>query len=453
MSHRQRTLTLVVMCVGMFLVLLDVTIVNVALPRLRSDLGAGLSSLQWIVDGYAIALAALMLPCGDFGDRHGHKRVVLGGLALFGAGSLGAGLAPDPAVLIAARVVQGVGAALLLPGTLAVVSRAYEQPAERARAFGIWAAISSLALPAGTIFGGLLVQGPGWRWAFLVNLPVIAVALPVAALVVGETREPSGRAPDVAGTVLGAALLGTLTYALIGRSALAGVGAAVLLAAFVAVERRRPDPMLPVALFRRPAFTTATAVAATMNLGSNGTLFVLTLFLQDVEGRTPVGAGLVCLPAFATLAVVASPAGRAVGRLGPRVPMASGLLCSAAGLTLLVAGPIVPAFVLWGAGLGLLTPAVVAASMGAVGPERAGLASAVNNTARQAGGAVGVAACGSIAGNPAAAGFVQGFHGVALGAAGLYAIAAGLALALVPGRRPRLGAVSVRAARCSRAGR
>jgi len=427
MSDRQRTLTLVVMCVGMFLVLLDVTIVNVALPSLRADLGAGVSTLQWIVDGYAIAIAALMLPCGDLGDRHGHTRVVLGGLALFGVGSLLAGLAPGPAVLIGARVVQGCGAALLLPGTLAVLSRAYTAPAQRARAFGIWAAISSLALPAGVILGGLLVQGPGWRWAFLVNLPVIAVALPVAALVVRETREPSGRAADVPGTVLGAALLGTLTYALIGRSPAAGAIAVALLVGFVLVERRSADPMLPIALFRRPAFAIAAAVAAIMNLGSNGTLFVLTLFLQDVQGRSPVGAGVVCLPAFATLALVATPAGRAVGRVGPRGPMCAGLLCSAAGLALLAARPSIWAFVLWGAGLGFITPAVVAASMGAVQRDRAGLASAVNNTARQVGNAIGIAAAGSIAGAPNGAGFVGGFHGVALGAARLYVVVAALA--------------------------
>ena len=427
MPSRRRTLTLVVMCVGMFLVLLDVTIVNVALPRLRADLGAGVSELQWIVDGYATALAALMLPCGDLGDRVGHKRVVLAGLASFGAGSLLAGLAPAAAVLIGARVVQGCGAALLLPGTLAVVARAYEDPRERARAFGIWAAISSLALPAGIILGGLLVQGPGWRWAFLVNLPVIAVALPMAAAVVRETREPSGRAADVPGTLLGAALLGAGTYALIERSPVAGAMAAVLLAAFLGAERRSDDPMLPIGLFRRPAFATSTAVAATMNLGSNGTLFVLALFLQDVQGRSPVGAGIVCLPAFATLALVATPAGRLVGAVGPLGPMCTGLLCSATGLALLIDGPDPWAFVLWGAGLGLITPAVVAGSMGAVGPERAGLASAVNNTARQVGNVVGIAAAGSIAGSPSSAGFVARFHDVALGAAALYVLAAALA--------------------------
>lgn len=434
MSSDRRTLTLLVMCVGMFLVLLDVTVVNVALPRLRADLGAGVGSLQWIVDGYAVALAALMLPCGDLGDRHGHRRVVLAGLAAFGAGSLSAGLAPGPALLVAGRVVQGVGAALLLPGTLAVVSRAYPDPAERARAIGIWAAVSSLALPAGVIAGGALVDGPGWRWAFLVNLPVIAVALPVTARVVHESREPSPRAPDLAGAALTAALLATVTFAIIAASRAGAIAAAALLAALVAVERRRADPMLPAALLRRPAFGAANAVAAAMNLGTLGTLFVLTLFLQDVQGRSALHAGLAILPAFALLTVVAPLSGRLVGRIGPRRPMVAGLLIAAAGLALLSGDALLAASVLWGLGLGLLTPAVVAAAMGAVRPERAGLAAAVNNTARQAGGAIGIAASGAVAGSPARAGFVHGFHAVALGAAGLYVAAAALAWAAVPSR-------------------
>jgi DHA2 family methylenomycin A resistance protein-like MFS transporter len=434
MTSQRRTLTLVVMCVGMFLVLLDVTIVNVALPRLRDDLGASVGSLQWIVDGYAVALASLMLPCGDLGDRHGHKRVVLAGLAAFGAGSLAAGLAPGAGLLVAGRVVQGVGAALLLPGTLAVVSRAYPDAAERARAIGIWAAISSLALPAGVIAGGALVDGPGWRWAFLVNLPLVAVALPVTAGVVRESREPAARAPDVPGAALTAALLAALIFAIIAGSLAAGVAAAALLAALVAVERRRSDPMLPAALFRRPAFAAANTVAAAMNLGTLGTLFVLTLFLQDVQGRSALGAGMAILPAFGLLAVVAPLTGRLVGRIGPRGPMVAGLLVSAAGLALLADDALLVASMLWGLGLGLLTPAVVAAAMGAVHADRAGLAAAVNNTARQAGGAIGIAASGAVAGSPARAGFVHAFHGVALGAAALYVAAAALAWAAVPGR-------------------
>jgi MFS transporter, DHA2 family, methylenomycin A resistance protein len=265
---------------------------------------------------------------------------------------------------------------------------------------------------------------------------VIALALPAAAVVVRETREPAGRPPDVAGTILAAALLGTLTYALIAAEPRAALVAGALLAAFVAVERRHPSPMLPLRLFRRPAFAGAATVAGTMNLGSNGTLFVLTLFLQDVRGRTPVQAGVALLPAFGMLSVLAPAAGRIVGRLGPRPAVVAGLLCSAAGLALLVEGPLVVACLLWGAGLGLLTPAVVAASMGAVERDRSGLASAVNNTARQTGNAIGVAAAGSVAGSPAAPGFVHGFHGVALGAAALYLLAAGLALVAL---RPSVG--------------
>jgi MFS transporter, DHA2 family, methylenomycin A resistance protein len=436
MTSQHRTLTLVVMCVGMFLVLLDVTIVNVALPRLQADLGAGVGSLQWIVDGYAVALASLMLPCGDLGDRHGHKRVVLAGLAAFGAGSLAAGLAPGAGLLVAGRVVQGVGAALLLPGTLAVVSRAYPDAAQRARAIGIWAAISSLALPAGVIAGGALVDGPGWRWAFLVNLPLIAVALPVTARVVRESREPAARAPDVPGAALTAALLAALIFAIIAGSVAASVAAAALLAALVAVERRRSDPMLPAALLRRPAFAAANVVAAAMNLGTLGTLFVLTLFLQDVQGRSALGAGVAILPAFGLLAVVAPLTGRLVGRIGPRGPMVAGLLVAAGGLALLADDALLVASMLWGLGLGLLTPAVVAAAMGAVPAERAGLAAAVNNTARQAGGAIGIAASGAVAGSPARAGFVHAVHGVALGAAALYVAAAALAWAALPGREP-----------------
>jgi MFS transporter, DHA2 family, methylenomycin A resistance protein len=423
----RRTLTLVVMCVGMFLVLLDVTAVNVALPTVRADLGAGVRSLQWIVDGYAVALASLMLPCGDLGDRHGHKRVVLAGLAAFGAGSLAAGLAPSPALLVGGRVVQGVGAALLLPGTLAVVSRAYPEPAERARAIGIWAAISSLALPAGVIAGGALVDGPGWRWAFLINLPIVAVALPVTARVVRESREPAARPLDVPGALLSVALLATLTFAIIAGAPAAGVAAVALLAALVAVERRRPEPMLPPAPFRRPAFRAANAVAGAMNLGTLGTLFVLTLFLQDVQGRSALGAGVAILPAFGLLTVTAPLAGRLVGRIGPRWPMVAGLLIAAGGLGLLATDRLLVASVLWGLGLGLLTPAVVATAMGAVEPDRAGLAAAVNNTARQAGGAIGIAAAGAIAGSPARGGFVHAFHAVALGAAALYVAVAALA--------------------------
>ncbi|MGW3100125.1 MFS transporter [Streptomyces sp. NPDC001102] len=215
---------LVVMCVGYFLVLLDVTIVNVALPEIGSRLGTDVGGLQWVVDGYALALAALMLTSGTAGDLYGHRRVVLGGLVVFGAGSLACGLAPGVPVLVAARVVQGIGAALLLPGTLAIISRAFPDDAARARAIGVWAGIGSLALPAGPLLGGALVDVVGWRSIFLLNVPIVAVALVWAAAVVQESRGERARRLDVPGVLLGGLLLLATTYAFI-EGGRAGAGA------------------------------------------------------------------------------------------------------------------------------------------------------------------------------------------------------------------------------------
>src|SRR5215217_7482777 len=407
------------MCVGYFLVLLDVTIVNVALPNIGAGLDAGVSGLQWVVDGYALALASLMLAGGTVADLHGHRRVVLVGLGVFGAGSLLCGVAPTTGVLVAARLAQGVGAALLLPGTLAIISRAFPEPRAQARAIGVWAAIGSLALPAGPLVGGLLIHAFGWRAVFLVNVPIVAVALVVAARLVRESIDPGDRRLDRAGVVLGVLLLVATTFAFIqaGRS---GAGSpAVMAVAFVLVERRRGDrAMLPLTLFRRRQFSVANADAATMNLCMLGTLFVLTLFLQSTQGRSPLEAGVALVPLFAPLAIIAPFSGRLTSRIGPRVPVAAGLGIAAAGLALLAFaqpgsgyGTLLPAFLLWGIGMGILTPAVVAAAIGAVPGDRAGLASAINNTSRQAGGAIGIAAAGAIAGQPTAGGsFVSGFH-------------------------------------------
>jgi len=434
---RRRRLILVVMCAGLFLVQLDVSIVNVALPSIRAELQPSAAGLQWVVDGYAIALASLMLAGGTMGDLYGHRRVVLAGLALFGVASAAASAAPTSGVLVAARVAQGVGAALLLPGTLAIITHAFPQPRERARAIGVWAAVAGLSLPAGPVAGGLLVARPGWRWVFLINLPIVAAAAVLTARVVRESAEPRGRRLDVAGIALGSTALAATTFALIDAVPTAAVVAALAAAAFVAVERRRADPMLPLALFRRRRFTIANGVAAAMNLGSLGCIYVLTLFLQVVQDRTPLEAGLAVIPLFAPVAALAPVSGRLTGRFGPRGPMLAGLLVAAAGLALLArAGAttpyaeIVPAFLLWGSGLGLLTSAVVAAAVGAVEPERAGLASAVNNTARQAGGAIGIAALGALAGDASGPGFVGGFHAAALVAAALYVLAAIPAMAI-----------------------
>jgi DHA2 family methylenomycin A resistance protein-like MFS transporter len=455
-AHRREVspwAVLVVMCVGYFLVLLDVTIVNVALPTIGSDVGAGVSGLQWVVDGYALALASLMLAGGTVGDLYGHKRIVLAGLVVFGAGSLGCGLAPGVAALVAARVVQGVGAALLLPGTLAIISRAFASGAEQAKAIGIWAGVGSLALPAGPLLGGALIDSVGWRAIFLVNVPLAAASFLAALVLVRESVDPRGRRLDPAGSVLGTVTLLAVTFAAIeggrsGAAAPAVVAAAVcavaLLGAFVRVERRLGEhALLPLGLFRRPQFALANAAAGTMNLGTLGTLFVLTLFLQAVQHRSALAAGIALVPLFAPLAVLAPLAGRVTSRIGPRVPVATGLALAAAGLALLDLADqrsgyatALPAFLLWGVGLGILTPAVVAAAIAAVPNERAGLASAINNTARQAGGAVGIAVAGAIAGRPGdTSRFVSGFHAVAVGAAALYLLVA-LAWLMRPATHP-----------------
>jgi DHA2 family methylenomycin A resistance protein-like MFS transporter len=375
----------------------------------------------------------------------------LGGAGIFAVGSLASAVTPGVGWLIAARVVQGTGAALLLPGTLAIISHAFPERAAQARAIGVWAGVGSLALPAGPLLGGLLVDALGWRAIFLVNVPIVGASLLAAARVVGESVGDDARGLDRAGVALGAAVLATTTFAFIeaGREGAgsppvvaAAAVALTLVAGFIAVERRRGEAaMLPLRLFRRRSFAVANATAGAMNLGTLGTLFALTLFLQSVQGRSPTDAGVAMVPLFAPLAVTAPLAGRLVSRVGPRWPMAAGLATAAAGLALLaLAGAtasypsLLPAFLLWGIGLGILTPAVVAAAIAAVTPARAGLASAINNASRQAGGAIGIAIAGAVAGAPAAAGFVAGFHAVAIGAAAFYAAAAvaGLALLAAP---------------------
>lgn len=441
---------LAVMCVGYFLVLLDVTIVNVALPDMATDLRASVSGLQWVVDGYALALASLMLAGGTVGDLRGHKRLVLVGFMLFGAGSAGCAAAPSVAVLVVARVLQGIGAALLLPGTLAIVSRAFPDRSEQARAIGVWAGIGSLALPVGPLLGGVLIAGFGWRAVFVINLPIVAISAGAAILVVHESSERQGRRPDLVGTLLGVALLLAITFLSIeaGRSGatdpavvVAAVMAVVLLVAFLLVERRKDDQaMLPIGFFGRAQFSAANAAAGAMNLGTLGMIFVLTLFLQSIQQHSPLVAGLSMIPLFAPLAVLAPIVGRINSRIGPRVPIASGFALAAVGLMLLTGAAkdssylvLLPAFLLWGIGLGIVTPAVVAAAIAAVPNERAGLGSAINNTARQAGGAIGIALAGAIAGQPGNGHrFVDGFHILAIGAACLFLTAAVVGGTLIP---------------------
>ncbi|GHG26129.1 MULTISPECIES: MFS transporter [Amycolatopsis] len=394
---------LLTMCAGMFLVQLDVTVVNVALPTIGTGLHAGLAAQQWVVDGYAVALAAFLLTGGALGDVFGHRRVVLTGFALFGTASAACGLATTAPLLVAARAGQGVGAALLLPGTLAVITNAYPGHAERARALGVWAGVSALALAAGPVLGGAIVTAVGWRPVFWLNVPVVlAAALATARLVPRGERVP-GRRIDVAGVATAAPALGAGVYAVIDENLVAAVVAAGALVAFFVVERRAPDPMLPLDIARRTL--PATFVSAAMNFVGIGTILVLTLHLQGVWHASAFEAGLEVLPLFGPLSVLAPVAGRLVARFGPRPLMVAGLALGVLGmLNLVLLGDnsgypaLLPTLLGLGTGMGLLTTAVVTAAVSDVPAGRAGVAGGINNTARQAGGALGVAVLGGVSG-------------------------------------------------------
>jgi MFS transporter, DHA2 family, methylenomycin A resistance protein len=430
---------LTVMCAGMFLVLLDVTVVNVALPSIASGLGADPAATQWIVDAYAVAIAGLLLAGGTLGDRVGHGRVVLTGLGVFGMASAACGLAAGPGMLIAARAAQGVGAALLLPSSLAVITDAFRDRAARAKALGIWAGVSSLALPAGPLLGGFLVASGGWRVVFLVNVPVVLAALVAVARLIPAGSGRSDRGGDTPGTVLAALGLAAAVFTVIDAgehglrplTVVSAVAAVVCVAAFVVRERYASAPMFPLDLLRRPAFFGANVAAGAMNLVVNGLLFVTTLFLQGVQHRSAPAAGFALLPMFVPLAFLAPVAGRLTARFGPRPPLLGGALIAAlgaAGFALFEPESrylaLLPAFLGLGIGAGLFTAPVVAAAMAAV-PDRSGPASGINNTARQTGTALGIAVFGAVAGGTAApAAFVHGVHVLAtIGAAVWLAVA------------------------------
>lgn len=447
---RQRHIVLATMCAGMFLVQLDVTIVNVALPHIGAGLNTGLSGLQWVVDGYAVVLAGLLLAGGTLGDRFGHKRLVLGGLAIFGAASVACALGSSAPVLIAARALQGVGAAALLPGTLAVLTRTFPNRAEQARAVGIWAGVSALALPAGPFVGGVLVTAMGWRSVFWINVPVVALAIIAAAVVVTESIEREDRPIDAAGVLTAAVVLSATVFAVIEAGAhgvtvsvmIAVVVAAAALTGFALAERRAgDDAMVPLALLRSRAFATANTLAAAMNFVGIGTIFVSTLYLQGVQDRSPLMAAAFMLPLFLPVAVLSPIAGRMNSRWGPIAPMSIGFGYGIlGGINLLRLTPdspyltVLPSLAGIGIGMGMLAAPIVSSAIRAVDPARSGVASAANNTARQAAGALGIAVFGALAASPDDADrFVTGMHVNGLVAAAVWAAAALLAVGFLRG--------------------
>ncbi|MCP2343106.1 MFS transporter [Actinomadura rupiterrae] len=436
-GRARRGAALAVVCAGMFLVLLDVTIVNVTLPGIGRALGTGVAGMQGVVDGYAVAIAGLLLGGGALGDRLGHRRMLVAGLLLFGAASLACGLAAGPVSLVAARAVQGAGAAMLLPGSLAAVTRMFPDPGEQARAMGAWAAVSSTALPAGPLLGGVLVDGPGWRWIFLLNVPIVVAA--VAGVLLLVPRDPAGgrqhRRLDAAGLVLAPVTLGALVWAVIelghgdrSGALAAAVAAAAGAVALVLVERRAADPLFPSGLVRAPAFLGANGASLVMNLVTNGTLFVVTLWLQQVQGRSALAAGALLLPMAVPLVLLAPLSGALNARFGPRLPVRTGIVIALCGTpALLFTGPhspyavLLPTLVLIGIGDGLITASAVSAAMRTAPPALAGLAGGFNNTARQVGTALGAAIFGSVAGSPLdGAAFASGLHILAWVSAALW---------------------------------
>jgi EmrB/QacA subfamily drug resistance transporter len=404
--------TLAAMCFALFMIMLDNTIVNVALPSIQRALHTTAETLQWTIDAYVLTFAVLILLGGKLGDRFGRKRMFLVGLVIFTLASAACAQATTDTELIAFRAIQGSGAALLNPLSLSILVAAF--PRKRLpTAIGIWAGISGLGLSAGPLLGGLLVERISWSAIFWVNVPIGVVAAAVCVWAVTESRDGERRRLDLVGTALVTAALFALVVAVIGTSS-AGwtstrtiglvVAGVALLASFLAWEHRHADPMIPLGFFRRPAFSTSTVVALLTGFSFIGVLYLIVLYLQNVEGYSPLQAGLRTLPLTLVQAFTAANAGSLNRLLGARAKMSAGMLLLSAGLFGLaqieVGSPystIWPFLVLLGLGLGLVMPAVSAAGMAAVDTDESGIASGVINASRQVGGAFGIAVLGSIA--------------------------------------------------------
>src|SRR6266545_4186951 len=369
-NRRTKLLTLALSCLALFIVLLDMTIVNNALPSIQRQLNTSLSGLQWIIDAYTLVFASLLLTTGSLSDRQGRKRWFLVGVVVFTAGSALCGLAPNIGVLVAARALQAVGGAALSPASLSLLTNAFPDPRERAQAIGIWAGVSGLSLSAGPLIGGALVDGPGWRWVFFVNLPVGVVAFIGALRFVRESVNPRPRRLDLAGQLLGVGTLAALVYALIEGGSHGWTSAPILtmftltalgLAAFLLVEARKEEPMIELRFFRSAAFSGTNLIAFLTFFSLIGFTFFNTLYFQEIRGYSAFEAGLLGLPATLAIVVMAPLAGRLAGARGPGLPIAVGTAMAGSALLLLLGLRLDTAyssiwwiFALFGGGLGLV---------------------------------------------------------------------------------------------------
>jgi EmrB/QacA subfamily drug resistance transporter len=457
-SYRSRAgrWVLVATISGSGVVFLDASVVSVALPTIARDFHTGLASLQWTVNAYTLTLAGLLLLGGSLGDHFGRRRIFVVGIIWFAVASLLCGVAPNAPSLIAARALQGVGAALLTPGSLAIIEASF-RPSDRAPAIGAWTGLGGVATALAPLLGGFLTQAVTWRLVFLINLPLSAVALWAAVRHVPESRDPGvTRELDLAGAALAALGLAGITYALTeGTGAgwtspvvlVAAAGGVVALAGFVAVERFRRHPLLPLDLFKSRQFTSANVVTFLIYGALSGALFLLPIQLQRVIGMSPLSAGTALLPITIVMLLLSARAGRLAQRIGPRLPMSVGPLVSAAGLAMMVLVTpgrsywvsTLPAVLVFALGLSLTVAPLTSTVLEAASEEHAGIASAVNNTVARAAGLLAVATLPVVAGIAGADAldpgvFADGFRMATMISATL--VAAGGVLAFLTIRNP-----------------
>lgn len=423
-SRLATSLTLAAMSLGYGVVQLDVTIVNTALNAIGSSLGGGVSELQWVVSAYTIAFAAFILTAGALGDRIGARRIFMTGFAIFTAASVACALAPNASTLIAARCIQGLAAAILVPNSLALLSHAYPDAKARGRAVGVWAAGASLALTAGPLVGGVLIALAGWRWIFLVNLPIGLAGLWLTWRFAAETPRTPQREVDWPGQLAAIAALGSLAGAIIEGGArgrgdplvIAGfVASAILSALFVWREARAPQPMLPLSLFSHRMFAATSLVGLLVNVAIYGLIFVLSLYFQQVNGLSAFATGLAFVPMMAAVLPVNLIAPRVTERIGAPATIAAGAVLSAGGCLAMLgvaAGTdywaICGQMIAMSAGLGLLVPPLTSTLLGSVDKSRSGIAAGVLNATRQTGSVLGVALFGALVGRSSV--FIAGLH-------------------------------------------
>jgi EmrB/QacA subfamily drug resistance transporter len=411
-DDNRRWWTLGAMCFALFMVMLDNTVVNVALPSIQREIGAQLSALEWVINGYTLTFAVLIATGGRLGDIFGRRRMFLAGVIIFAVTSATAGLAQDPAMLIGSRAIQGIGAALMMPATLSIITHAFPA-AERGKAIGTWAGVSALALSIGPVIGGFLTEYVSWRAIFFINLPVAVGAVVATVFAVTESRDETiDRHVDYPGVISLTAALTAIILGLIegnswgwsspGILALL-IGGAIGLVAFVAIELRVAAPMVEFALFRTRQFIGSNLIAFIITFAMMGTFFFMALYMQDILGYSALEAGVRFLPTTMVIAVIAPIAGRLADRLGPAMPMSGGLAILAAAMFLFAGitptttygGLIVP-FILMGIGIALVMSPMSTAAMNAVSVQKAGVASGVLQMSRMVGASVGVAATGAI---------------------------------------------------------